>query len=81
MENVRTKTATFEIVDEANYLGQKLSFEERTEKEISARIEKAWKYWSLKSIFKGPYKNYHKSQIFNMCVVPKLTYMAVKPGH
>jgi hypothetical protein len=62
-------------VHEATYLGQNLSFENRTEKEVNIRISKTWaKFWSLKNIFKGPFKNSQKSQIFNMCIVPSLTY-------
>lgn len=63
------------IVTEATYLGQLLTYNNRTEQEIETRISKDWaKYSSLKSIFKGPFKNFHKSEIFNMCLLPSLVY-------
>ena len=70
-----SKDDDIETVTQATYLGQQIAFENRTEIEINTRISKAWsKYWSLKYIFKGPFKNHHKSQVFNMCVIPSLTY-------
>ena len=45
------------------------------EEEINKRITLTWnKYWSLKYIFKGPYSNKQKSEIFNSCVLPTLLY-------
>lgn len=64
-----------ETVSQATYLGQQIAFKNRTEIEVNARITKAWnKYWSLKEIFKGPFKNEQKSEIFNMCIIPTLAY-------
>ncbi len=66
-----------EKVEEIVYLGQLVSFEKRTNKEINRRIGITWReFWSLKHIFKGPFSNYHKSQIFNMCIIPSLIYGA-----
>ena len=46
-----------------------------TEREVNRRIALAWKkYWGLKHIMKGPYKIEQKSEIFNSCVLPTLTY-------
>lgn len=54
---------------------QIISLENRTEKEVNRRITLAWnKYWSLKHIFKGTFRNDLKSSIFNNCVIPTLTY-------
>ena len=62
-------------MNETTYLGQLISPTNRTDKEIEIRITKTWnKFWSLKNIFKGPFQNHHKSEIFNMCRVPTLTY-------
>jgi len=64
-----------ESVSQSTYLGQQIAFKNRTEIEVNTRITKAWnKYWSLKEIFKGPFKNEQKSEIFNMCIIPTLAY-------
>ena len=64
-------------VSEVEYLGQLLDFENATTKEVNKRITLAWKkFWSLKIILKGPFSNYHKSQIFNSCIIPTLSYGA-----
>ncbi|VDO08661.1 unnamed protein product [Brugia timori] len=64
-----------DITEDATYLGQTISFTNRTDKEVNTRVTKAWaKYWSLRNIFKGPFNIYHKCQIFNMCIIPTLTY-------
>ncbi len=56
-------------------LGQLITLDCEKEKEIEIRISKAWgKYWALGSIFKGPFSPDQKSEIFNMCVLPTLTY-------
>ena len=65
---MKTKTATFEIVDEADNLGQKLTFEDRTEKAINARITKAWsKYWSLKEHLKSRLQELPKEFRYSIC--------------
>ncbi len=62
-------------MDKGIYLGQLISFENRTEKEIETRISKTWKkFWSLKNIFKGPFKLKQKREIFNLCTLPTLTH-------
>lgn len=66
-----------EIVDNTIYLGQTISFENSTEKEIHRRINLAWrKFWSLRKIIKGSFSLKQKSAIFNSCVVPVVTYGA-----
>jgi hypothetical protein len=48
-----------------------------TENEVNNRIAKTWKkYWTLKHIMKGKYKNELKSAILNSCILPTLTYGA-----
>ena len=43
------------------YLGQLISFENRTEKEVNRRITLTWKkFLSLKLIFNGPFRTYQK---------------------
>ena len=62
-------------VTEAIYLGQLISYEEKTKKEVNRRVSIAWaKFWGLKHIFKGSYSNKLKSDIFNSCIIPSLTY-------
>ena len=61
--------------DEVIYLGQLIAWDKRNEKEINRRIILAWKkFWSLKFIFKGPFSNKQKSEIFNSSVIPSLIY-------
>ena len=72
---IRIDNAAIEKVTEITYLGQTIAFENGTEKEVNKRITLTWKkFWSLKYIFKAPFSNYQKSQIFNSCIVPTLTY-------
>lgn len=75
VENKKEERSMIGSVVQATYLGQQVAFKNRTEIEVNARITKAWnKYWSLKEIFKGPFKNEQKSEIFNMCIIPTLAY-------
>ncbi len=57
------------------YLGQLISFQNQADKEINRRLAIAWnKFWSLRLILKGKYPPAYRSQIFNSCVLPALTY-------
>jgi len=74
-EPIKINGKVIEKVDNVKYLGQTISFENRGEKEMSKRTKKGWnKYWSLKSIFKNKLKNRLKSKVFNMCIIPTITY-------
>ena len=74
---IKIEGKTLEKVEEVIYLGQTIAITKGTEREVNRGIALTWKkYWSLKHIMKGPYKNEHKSEIFNGCVVPTLTYGA-----
>ena len=69
------KTFAIEVCKTATNLGQEISLEDKMEKEINIRISKAWaKFWFLKDILKGAFNLHHKSQVFNMCMIPNLTY-------
>lgn len=62
MNNNKTKIFlndnTVENMEQATYLSQQITFENRTEKEVNTRICKTWKkYWSLMRIFKGLFNN------------------------
>ena len=60
---------------EVIYLGQVISLENKTEKEVNHRIALAWrKFWSLKHILKNQYSNKLKCTIITSCVLPTLTY-------
>ena len=64
-----------ENTSEIIYLGQLISLEHRTNKEINRRIGIGWKkFWELKDILKGPYRNELKSKIFNSNIIPAITY-------
>jgi len=72
---VKMKTFKMETCNKATYLDQKISLKDKMEHEINIRISKAWaKFWSLKDIFKSNFNNQQKSQVFNMCVLPCMTY-------
>ena len=65
-----------EYVDEAIYLGQTISFENRVEKEVERRIKLGWKkFWSLRKILKGDSLSVEaKGKIINSSVIPVITY-------
>lgn len=66
-----------EYVQDYKYLGQTVSFTNRTNYEIKTRISNAWKrFWSLKILLKGKMGLRSKMKIFNSSVVPVLTYGA-----
>ena len=57
-------------------MGQSISFEDQTEKEINRRIAIAWKkYWNLKEIMKNRNISMKiKSKLFETVILPCLTY-------
>lgn len=66
-----------EKVNEYTYLGQILSFEDRTNKEIATRKRKAWAgFWALKQIFKSEMSTTSKIKILESNIIPILTYGA-----
>lgn len=66
-----------EKVDDYVYLGQLVSFEERVEKELRIRKQKAWgKFWAMKGIFKGDMSTRAKIKLLESCVMPVLCYGA-----
>lgn len=74
--NISVNHETLEFVEEYTYLGQLISPNDQTEKEINTRIANGWKkYWSLKEIMKSPDLSMSlKRKTFNMCILPCLTY-------
>lgn len=62
-------------VTEYIYLGQTVSFQDKSNKEISRRISQGWKkYWSLKNILKSKATKNIKSKVMISCVSPTLLY-------
>ncbi len=62
-------------VEETQYLGQTVALNNRLDKEISKRIEKAWKnFWGLKSIYKSKMGLKSKIKILDSCTIPVITY-------
>ncbi len=50
-DGITVKGEKIELVTEAIYLGQLITWENRTEKEVERRITLAWKkFWALKNI-------------------------------
>lgn len=73
---IMVSNTTIEYVEEYTYLGQIISPKDLTTKEISNRINLAWKrYWSLKEIMKNPQIPLKsKKKIFDSCILPIMTY-------
>lgn len=73
---IKVKDDTIEYVEEYTYLGQTISPTNISSKEIQNRINSTWKrYWSLKEITKNPDIPLNlKSRVFNMCILPVMTY-------
>lgn len=65
-----------EYVQEFVYLGQSISFENRQSKEISRRIQNAWRaFWKLKQyLLTKDITIKAKKRLFEMCIMPILTY-------
>lgn len=73
--NINIEGNTLEYVEEAIYLGQTVSFNNKWDKEIQRRTALAWKkYWSLKDIMKSNIAVSVKSKVFDSCILPCLTY-------
>lgn len=73
---IELENSKIEYAKDYLYLGQIISFKNKDEKEVNARINSAWKkYWSLKEIFKNKKISLPtKRRIFDICVSPTLTY-------
>ena len=66
-----------EQVGEYKYLGQTLSFEDKTEKELKIRRANGWKsFWAQRTILKSNLKLKSKIRVFESTIVPVLTYGA-----
>ena len=64
-----------ETAESVIYLGKKISCNYLENEEIDRRITLSWnKFWALKFILKGPFSLKSKSEVFNTCVLPSLTY-------
>jgi hypothetical protein len=74
---LKVREQSVKRAQEAVYLGQIISFEDKMGKELDRRISIGWtKFWSLKHILKGNLNIRLKSRIFNACIIPALTYGA-----
>lgn len=74
-EIITINNNTLTYVDDYVYLGQVISFNDSSNKEILRRISLGWKkYWSLKFIMKGNYEMQLKKLIFDSCVLPVVLY-------
>ena len=58
------------------YLGQRISFDKDSQKaKIFRRIQLEWRaFGKLSDVFKSKFPQYLKTQVFNQCVLPTLTY-------
>ena len=66
-----------EKVQEYKYLGQLISFDNKTEKELKVRRGNAWKaFWAQKHLLKSNMKLKTKIRIFESTVIPVLLYGA-----
>lgn len=76
IHNIQIDGNLIEYVNDYIYLGQSVSFEDTTEKEINRRIAISWKkYWSYKEIMKNKNINFRlKTKLYEMAILPCLTY-------
>ena len=67
-----------ERVQEYTYLGQIIAFADKTDKEISRRIEGTWRnFWALKHFYKSKKLSIRaKIKILEACTIPSLLYGA-----
>lgn len=72
---IKLEDAEIEYVSEYIYLGQTISFQNATAKEIDRRIATAWrKYWANKDIFKSRIPIYLKKKLMDNTILPSLLY-------
>lgn len=73
---IEIENQPLEYVDEYIYLGQIISHEDQTTREIKRRIANGWKrYWSMKEVVKSiDISMSTKRRVFNTCVLPCITY-------
>ena len=64
------------VVNEYVYLGQRISFDKNSQRvEISRRIQLGWTaFGKLCDVFNSKFPQYLKTQVFDQCVLPTLTY-------
>lgn len=76
VHDVTIEGGVIEYVKDYVYLGQLVSFENCTEKDIQRRIALAWKkYWGLKEIMKNKgIKTHIKRKVYEIAILPCLTY-------
>lgn len=73
---LRVRDQEVEYVEEYIYLGQIIAPKLQMDKEIQRRLSNSWsRYWSLKEIMKNQSVPMQaKCKVFNMCILPVLTY-------
>lgn len=73
---IKTQNSEIEYTDEYIYLGQLMTQNDSTGKEIGRRIANGWRiYWGMSEIIKD--KKLHvniKNELYNTCILPVLTY-------
>lgn len=73
-EEIKINNQEINFVDQYNYLGQSISFNDRKD-EINKRINLGWKkYWSLKHIFKSQLSSELKAKVLEACIYPVILY-------
>jgi hypothetical protein len=75
-QEIKINNNIIEYVDEYIYLGQIISPQQQTQKEIKRRISVSWKkYWAMKEIMKNPgLRIKEKRKVYNTCILPCMTY-------
>ena len=75
---IKIENEEIEYIDEYIYLGQLISFENKSEKEITRRISSAWKqFWSLKFVLlEKSISMKIKKHVMDTCILPTLLYGA-----
>ncbi|CAH2099135.1 unnamed protein product [Euphydryas editha] len=74
--NIEVDEEEIEYIKEYIYLGQVISVEDLSIKEVERRVNNTWqRYWSLREIMKNksiPISE--KKTVYNICILPCLTY-------
>ena len=77
LANIQLGDSVIEKVEEYKYLGQSISFADKTNKELKIRRANSWKdFWAQRRVLKSKMRLGTKMRIFNSTVLPVMTYRA-----
>jgi len=75
LQNITLGDATIEQVEDHRYLGQTLSFANKSEKELKIRMSDAWKaFWAQRHLLEGNLSIKTKIRVLESTIIPVLLY-------